>query len=75
MALCGDGNLNLIQIDVLRINARVEWEARRSCWTDMVEVILVEKEEDERRRQAEGRAMAVARGWRRRRRVAAVLRQ
>lgn len=66
MVLCGDGDLNLLRSDTLRANAQVEWEARRRCWTDMVEAILAEKEEDKWRRQADGRTMAVVRGrWRR----------
>lgn len=47
-----------------RASARAVWEDRRRSWIRMTENILMEKEEDERRRQAEARGMAVQPGGR-----------
>lgn len=58
--LCGEGDVSLIRNATLRINITAEAERRRTAWTEMVEGILKEKEEDERNRQADGRAAAVA---------------
>lgn len=60
-ALCVDGRLSSVEDTSLKRVLTVRSLEFRRLWIRVVEEILEEKEEDERRRQAEGRVVAVVR--------------